>query len=136
MSDFEIPGKPKDYYLELKESDGTLRYLADRKTIRIYAQELQSYQYNLAKSGGDIYTSSLDESDRFHEFIRSEPLDAQAEIYTILAQETNAIANKINDQTVAIIGQEAKKEAEANYIGQIIGGIVLFFILMAFILNT
>lgn len=136
MSDFIIPGLPTDYYHELKEPDGMIRYLADRPMIRGYAQGLQEYHSSLMASGGDIYTSSLDESDKFNEFIRGEPLGAQAEIYNVLAQETEAIANKLNDQTAALYEKAAKTEANANYTGQIIGGIVLFFIVLAFLFNA
>ncbi|MBI0429668.1 hypothetical protein [Pectobacterium parmentieri] len=136
MSNFVIIGSPADYYHELKEDDGTTRYIADRPMIRRYAQELHEYHTDLISGGGDIYTSSLDESDKFKNFIRSEPLDAQIEIFNVLAEEAEAIASKVNDQTNDIYNEAAKKEADANYAGQIIGGIVLFFVVLLFLFNA
>ncbi|AXO20122.1 hypothetical protein V6N22_003570 [Providencia stuartii] len=135
MSEFTIKGAPSDYYTEHTGEDGITRYSANRQMIRNYAQGLHEHQVALIQSGGDIYTSSLDESDRFNLFISNEPLDAQMEILNTLTQETEAITNRVNDNTAAIYQEAAINEEKAKYTGEIIGAIVLFVIFMLFIFN-
>lgn len=62
-------------------------------------------------------------------------MDAQVEILNTLTQETEAITNRVNDNTAAIYQEAAINEEKAKYTGEIIGAIVLFVIFMLFLFN-
>lgn len=133
MSGFIIPGTPKEYYEESHVDGDVINYKANRSVIRNYAQGLHEYHSSLIQGGGDIYTSSLDEHEKFNDFIAKEPIDAQVEILNVLAQETDAITNRVNDRAAALNQEAAQNEETAHNIGALIAGVVVFIIILAFI---
>lgn len=134
MSDDYIPGSPEDYYLELTDQDGTIRYSGVRAKIRFLAELHDQVIKNTTNSEGNAYTASLDFNDKLAEFIRSAPVEAQVVFYDVFTQEVQAITSKTNDETAKLIGEADKTEATASAIGQWIGAAVLlvFFLVVVF----
>lgn len=133
MSGFIIPGTPKEYYTENHHDDGVISYKANRQVIRNYAQNLNDYHMALIQDGGDIYTSSIDENDKFFDFIAGEPIDARVEMINVLVQETDAITKRVIDKTEALNQEAAQKEETARNIGAFIAGIIVFIAVLVFI---
>lgn len=134
MADDYIPGSPEDYFLELNNPDGTMRYSGVRVKIRFIAELQNQVIKNAISSEGNAYTASLDFSDKLSEFMRSAPEEAQVAFYEVYNQELQAIASKTNDEAAKLLGQAEENEATTNAIGQWIGAAVLlvFFLVVMF----
>ncbi len=129
----EIPGTVEDYYKEIDIQGGGRRYAANRERLRAVVSLINMEIKSVIASGGNPHTASLDLSDQFNNFISSAPIDAQVEMSQMYAQEMNAAARAIDDETNKINNKILEKEQAAHSIGQWVGaGILLIFLLIIF----
>lgn len=129
----EIPGTAEDYYKEIDLPGGGKRYAANRERLRAVVSLINMEIKSVIASGGNPHTASLDLSDQFNNFISSAPTEAQVEMFQVYAEEMNAAARAVDDETNKINNKILEKEQSANSIGQWIGaGILLIFLLIIF----
>lgn len=135
MNEFIIPGSPKDYYVAIINNDGLTEYSALRGKIRelveIYNAEIRS----VIAAGENPHTANLDMNDALERFISKEPTEAQVAFYNVFSQEMNAATSQTIDNTNKINAEAAKSEFNAMQAGQWIGAIILFFVVLAFLMN-
>ena len=131
--DIKIDVAPSELYRVIENKDGVVTYFANRDRIRDLIADKEN-QTTLAESQGiDRMMFSNDYMDEFNLLIINEPIEAQASIYEVFAQELEIITNRINKDTESIIQETEEMNKNAENIGKVIGAVLLgcatFFIL-------
>ncbi len=135
MKQFLIPGSPKDYYVALKNDIGIVEYSALRGKVRQLVEIYSECIKEVIASGGNPHTASLDMSDVLNDFMAKEPPEAQTAFYTMYSQEMDAATSTTLDNTNKLITETAKSEANLMQIGQWIGALVIFLVVLAFLMH-
>ena len=99
---FEVPGSPNDYYEIRERDDGLISYKPIRFKIRELAKLQSDYFSYISSEGENTHQAILESGDEIDNFFENEPADAQACIYTPLAEEMDALAKTFNDETLRI----------------------------------
>lgn len=122
---FEVPGRPEDYY-EVKERDGGLLiYKPIRSKIRALAKTQCDYFDYISSIGENTHIATLESNDAIKDFFENEPEEAQICIYNTLAEEFDVITATINEKTAEINKENQNTEQAAENIGKIIGAMIL-----------
>ncbi|MES4613000.1 hypothetical protein V2154_10490 [Ewingella sp. CoE-038-23] len=135
MKKFIIPGNPTDYYVALKNDSGVTEFSALRGKIRKLVEVYSECIRDVISSGGNPHTASLDYSDVFKEFLSNEPIEAQAVVLEVYAQESEAAASTSMDKVDELYEEAAKRNDTASMFGKFIGAIILLIVVVAFILH-
>lgn len=135
MKKFVIPGNPTDYYVVLRNDSGVTEFSALRGKIRKLVEVYSECIRDVISSGGNPHTASLDYSDVLKEFLSNEPIEAQAVVLEVYAQEAEAAASTSIDKVGELYEEAAKKNDSAAIVGQFIGAIILLIVIVAFILH-
>ncbi|MER1730030.1 hypothetical protein [Proteus mirabilis] len=131
--DIKIDIAPSELYRVIENKDGVVTYFANRDRIRDLIADKESQTILAESQGIDRMMFNNDYMDEFNLLIINEPIEAQASIYEVFAQELEIITNRINKETESIIQETEKMNKNAENIGKVIGAVLLgcatFFIL-------
>ncbi|HHZ6761357.1 TPA: hypothetical protein ACWL5A_000026 [Proteus mirabilis] len=131
--DIKIDIAPNELYQVIENKDGVVTYFANRDRIRDLIADKEKQTILAESQGIDRMMFNNDYMDKFNLLIVNEPVEAQANIYEVLAQELEIITNRINKETESIIQETEKTNKNAENIGKVIGAVLLgcatFFIL-------
>ncbi|HBN5548782.1 MULTISPECIES: hypothetical protein [Proteus] len=131
--DIKIDIAPNELYQVIENKDGVVTYFANRDRIRDLIADKEKQTILAESQGIDRMMFNNDYMDKFNLLIVNEPVEAQANIYEVLAQELEIITNRINKETESIIQETEKMNKNAENIGKVIGAVLLgcatFFIL-------
>ncbi|HFE8016599.1 TPA: hypothetical protein ACGAI1_000728 [Proteus mirabilis] len=110
-----------------------MKHFANRDRIRDLIADKENQTILAESQGIDRMMFNNDYMDEFNLLIINEPIEAQASIYEVFAQELEIITNRINKETESIIQETEKMNKNAENIGKVIGAVLLgcatFFIL-------
>ncbi|HBC5837236.1 TPA: hypothetical protein SMP81_002668 [Proteus mirabilis] len=131
--DIKIDIAPNELYQVIENKDGVVTYFANRDRIRELIADKEKQTILAESQGIDRMMFNNDYMDKFNLLIVNEPVEAQANIYEVFAQELEIITNRINKETESIILETEKMNKNAENIGKVIGAVLLgcatFFIL-------
>lgn len=131
--DIKIDIAPNELYRVIENKDGVVTYFANRDRIRDLIADKEKQTILAESQGIDRMMFNNDYMDKFNLLIINEPVEAQANIYEVFAQELEIITNRINKETESIIQETEKMNKNAENIGKVIGAVLLgcatFFIL-------
>ncbi|EGT0656839.1 hypothetical protein JAG27_000530 [Proteus mirabilis] len=131
--DIKIDIAPNELYQVIENKDGVVTYFANRDRIRELIADKEKQTILAESQGIDRMMFNNDYMDKFNLLIVNEPVEAQANIYEVFAQELEIITNRINKETESIIQETEKMNKNAENIGKVIGAVLLgcatFFIL-------
>ncbi|HEI7947566.1 TPA: hypothetical protein SLC33_000167 [Proteus mirabilis] len=131
--DIKINIAPNELYQVIENKDGVVTYFANRDRIRELIADKEKQTILAESQGIDRMMFNNDYMDKFNLLIVNEPVEAQANIYEVFAQELEIITNRINKETESIIQETEKMNKNAENIGKVIGAVLLgcatFFIL-------
>ncbi|EPD3052950.1 hypothetical protein ACR8YK_002486 [Proteus mirabilis] len=131
--DIKIDIAPNELYQVIENKDGVVTYFANRDRIRELIADKEKQTILAESQGIDRMMFNNDYMDKFNLLIVTEPVEAQANIYEVFAQELEIITNRINKETESIIQETEKMNKNAENIGKVIGAVLLgcatFFIL-------
>lgn len=131
--DIKIDIAPNELYRVIENKDGVVTYFASRDRIRDLIADKEKQTILAESQGIDRMMFNNDYMDKFNLLIINEPVEAQANIYEVFAQELEIITNRINKETESIIQETEKMNKNAENIGKVIGAVLLgcatFFIL-------
>ncbi|HDU8435949.1 hypothetical protein [Proteus mirabilis] len=131
--DIKIDIAPNELYQIIENKDGVVTYFANRDRIRELIVDKEKQTILAESQGIDRMMFNNDYMDKFNLLIVNEPVEAQANIYEVFAQELEIITNRINKETESIIQETEKMNKNAENIGKVIGAVLLgcatFFIL-------
>ncbi|HEJ0301513.1 TPA: hypothetical protein SLP40_000849 [Proteus mirabilis] len=131
--DIKIDIAPNELYQVIENKDGVVTYFVNRDRIRDLIADKEKQTILAESQGIDGMMFNNDYMDKFNLLIVNEPVEAQANIYEVLAQELEIITNRINKETESIIQETEKMNKNAENIGKVIGAVLLgcatFFIL-------
>ncbi|HHE4883034.1 TPA: hypothetical protein ACPFK7_003759 [Proteus mirabilis] len=131
--DIKIYIAPNELYQVIENKDGVVTYFANRDRIRELIADKEKQTILAESQGIDRMMFNNDYMDKFNLLIVNEPVEAQANIYEVFAQELEIITNRINKETESIIQETEKMNKNAENIGKVIGAVLLgcatFFIL-------
>ncbi len=131
--DIKIDIAPNELYQVIENKDGVVTYFANRDRIRELIADKEKQTILAESQGIDRMMFNNDYMDKFNLLIVNEPVEAQANIYEVFAQELEIITNRINKETGNIIQETEKMNKNAENIGKVIGAVLLgcatFFIL-------
>lgn len=131
--DIKIDIAPSELYRVVENKDGVVTYFANRDRIRDLIADKESQTILAESQGIDRMMFNNDYMDEFNLLIINEPIEAQASIYEVFAQELEIITNRINKETESIIQETEEMNKNAENIGKVIGAVLLgcatFFIL-------
>ncbi|MBG2946044.1 hypothetical protein I4904_09250 [Proteus mirabilis] len=131
--DIKIDIAPSELYRVIENKDGVVTYFANRDRIRDLIADKENQTILAESQGIDRMMFNNDYMDEFNLLIINEPIEAQASIYEVFAQELEIITNRINKETESIIQETEKMNKNAENIGKVIGAVLLgcatFFIL-------
>ncbi|HHZ6744630.1 hypothetical protein [Proteus mirabilis] len=131
--DIKIDIAPNELYQVIENKDGVVTYFANRDRIRELIADKEKQTILAESQGIDRMMFNNDYMDKFNLLIVNEPVEAQANIYEVFAQELEIITNRINKETESIIQETEKMNKTAENIGKVIGAVLLgcatFFIL-------
>ncbi len=131
--DIKIDIAPSEFYRVIENKDGVVTYFANRDRIRDLIADKENQTILAESQGIDRMMFNNDYMDEFNLLIINEPIEAQASIYEVFAQELEIITNRINKETESIIQETEKMNKNAENIGKVIGAVLLgcatFFIL-------
>ncbi|EMO6186535.1 TPA: hypothetical protein SMV41_000407 [Proteus mirabilis] len=131
--DIKIDIAPSELYRVIENKDGVVTYFANRDRIRDLIADKESQTILAESQGIDRMMFNNDYMDEFNLLIINEPIEAQASIYEVFAQELEIITNRINKETESIIQETEEMNKNAENIGKVIGAVLLgcatFFIL-------
>ncbi|WP_368871646.1 hypothetical protein [Proteus mirabilis] len=131
--DIKIDIAPNELYQVIENKDGVVTYFANRDRIRELIADKEKQTILAESQGIDRMMFNNDYMDKFNLLIVNEPVEAQANIYEVFAQELEIITNRINKETESIIQEIEKMNKNAENIGKVIGAVLLgcatFFIL-------
>ncbi|MER1734077.1 hypothetical protein [Proteus mirabilis] len=131
--DIKIDIAPNELYQVIENKDGVVTYFANRDRIRDLIADKEKQTILAESQGIDRMMFNNDYMDKFNLLVVNEPVEAQANIYEVLAQELEIITNRINKETESIIQETEKMNKNAENIGKVIGAVLLgcatFFIL-------
>lgn len=131
--DIKIDIAPNELYQIIENKDGVVTYFANRNRIRELIVDKEKQTILAESQGIDRMMFNNDYMDKFNLLIVNEPVEAQANIYEVFAQELEIITNRINKETESIIQETEKMNKNAENIGKVIGAVLLgcatFFIL-------
>ncbi|MBN4086196.1 hypothetical protein NFG07_16875 [Proteus mirabilis] len=131
--DIKIDIAPNELYQVIENKDGFVTYFANRDRIRELIADKEKQTILAESQGIDRMMFNNDYMDKFSLLIVNEPVEAQANIYEVFAQELEIITNRINKETESIIQETEKMNKNAENIGKVIGAVLLgcatFFIL-------
>ncbi|HIH4928477.1 hypothetical protein [Proteus mirabilis] len=131
--DIKIDIAPNELYQVIENKDGVVTYFANRDRIRELIADKEKQTILAESQGIDRMMFNNDYMDKFNLLIVNEPVEAQANIYEVFAQELEIITNRINKETESIIQETEKMNKNAENIGKAIGAVLLgcatFFIL-------
>ncbi|EOE1186615.1 hypothetical protein ACKAAV_002747 [Proteus mirabilis] len=131
--DIKIDIAPNELYRVMENKDGVVTYFANRDRIRDLISDKENQTILAESQGVDKMMFNNDYMDAFNLLITNEPIEAQASIYEVFAQELEIITNRINKETESIIQETEEMNKNAENIGKVIGAVLLgcatFFIL-------
>ncbi|EMH0135208.1 TPA: hypothetical protein ACSEXO_003345 [Proteus mirabilis] len=131
--DIKIDIAPNELYRVIENKDGVVTYFANRDRIRDLISDKENQTILAESQGVDRMMFNNDYMDAFNLLIINEPIEAQASIYEVFAQELEIITNRINKETESIIQETEEMNKNAENIGKVIGAVLLgcatFFIL-------
>ncbi|EMB6139677.1 hypothetical protein KC982_12535 [Proteus mirabilis] len=131
--DIKIDIAPNELYRVIENKDGVVTYFANRDRIRDLISDKENQTILAEYQGVDRMMFNNDYMDAFNLLIINEPIEAQASIYEVFAQELEIITNRINKETESIIQETEEMNKNAENIGKVIGAVLLgcatFFIL-------
>ncbi|WP_311749659.1 hypothetical protein [Proteus terrae] len=131
--DIKIDIAPSELYRVIENKDGIATYFANRDRIRDLIADKENQTILAESQGIDRMMFNNDYMDEFNLLIINEPIEAQASIYEVFAQELEIITNRINKETESIIQETEEMNKNAENIGKVIGAVLLgcatFFIL-------
>lgn len=131
--DIKIDIAPNELYRVIENKDGVVTYFANRDRIRDLISDKENQTILAESQGVDRLMFNNDYMDAFNLLIINEPIEAQASIYEVFAQELEIITNRINKETESIIQETEEMNKNAENIGKVIGAVLLgcatFFIL-------
>ncbi|MEQ5239919.1 hypothetical protein [Proteus terrae] len=131
--DIKIDIAPSELYRVIENKDGVVTYFANRDRIRDLIADKENQTILAESQGIDRMMFNNDYMDEFNLLIINEPIEAQASIYEVFAQELEIITNRINKETESIIQETEEMNKNAENIGKVIGAVLLgcatFFIL-------
>lgn len=131
--DIKIDIAPSELYRVIENKDGVVTYFANRDRIRDLIADKENQTILAESQGIDRMMFNNDYMDEFNLLIINEPIESQASIYEVFAQELEIITNRINKETESIIQETEKMNKNAENIGKVIGAVLLgcatFFIL-------
>lgn len=131
--DIKIDIAPSELYRVIENKDGVVTYFANRDRIRDLIADKENQTILAESQGIDRMMFNNDYMDEFNLLIINEPIEAQASIYEVFAQELEIITNRINKETESIIQETEEINKNAENIGKVIGAVLLgcatFFIL-------
>lgn len=135
MKDFSVPGNPSDYYVAASDDLAGVKYSAVRSQVRKLAEAYTLYINDVAASGGNPHTASLDLSDKVRAFMSNEPADAQLAFYDVYTQEMNAAAASTIDDTTKLNAEMADKQRSISMSAQWVVALLIFLVAMLFIFS-
>lgn len=131
--DIKIDIAPNELYRVIENKDGVVTYFANRDRVRDLISDKENQTILAESQGVDRMMFNNDYMDAFNLLIINEPIEAQASIYEVFAQELEIITNRINKETESIIQETEEMNKNAENIGKVIGAVLLgcatFFIL-------
>ncbi|PHM52471.1 hypothetical protein Xekk_03148 [Xenorhabdus sp. KK7.4] len=134
MSEVSISGEPTDYYKSIVTNNGDVIYKASRDKIRELLLFRKEFIDKAVANGADEMQASMDYLDVLDIFLLNEPIEARTDIYEVLTQELNIMAQQLSSKANEINQKIDKDMATVENIGKWIGaGILFLFILFVFV---